>query len=58
MSKTYTVAQAAAILRCHPNTIKRIEKRLGLPVKRDYRNYRIFSEDIIRKIRQYMTVLN
>jgi len=54
MEKGLTIAKAATMLHCHPNTIKRIEKRLKLPVKRDYRNYRIYSQDVIRRIRKYM----
>ena len=54
MRKGVTVAEVAATLQCHPNTVKRIEKRLNLPVKRDYRNYRIYTEDIILKLKQYL----
>lgn len=54
MLKGYTVARVAAKLKCHPNTIKRIEKRLKLVVKRDYRNYRVFSEGTVSLIREYL----
>jgi DNA-binding transcriptional MerR regulator len=56
VTKNYTVARVAAKLKCHPNTLKRIEKRLKLPVKRDYRNYRIYTEEIIERIRAYIAV--
>ncbi len=55
MEKRYTVAKAAEKLKCHPNTVKRIEKRLNLPVKRDYRNYRVYTEDVIKCMMDYMT---
>ena len=54
MSKAYTVAKVAQKLHCHPNTVKRIEKRLKLNVKRDYRNYRVYNEDLIKQIMDYM----
>jgi DNA-binding transcriptional MerR regulator len=54
--KNYTVARVAAKLKCHPNTLKRIEKRLKLPIKRDYRNYRIYTDEIIAKIRAYINI--
>ena len=54
MQKGYTVAKVAAKLKCHPNTVKRLEKRLKLPVKRDYRNYRIYSDDVIALLRSHL----
>lgn len=56
MLKNYTVAKVAEKLQCHPNTVKRIEKRLNLPVKRDYRNYRVYSEDVVQKMLDYISV--
>ncbi len=55
MEKRYTVAKAAEKLQCHPNTVKRIEKRLNIPVKRDYRNYRVYTEDVIQRMLDYMS---
>ena len=54
MSKVYTVAKVAQKLKCHPNTVKRIEKRLNLSVKRDYRNYRVYTEDLVAQLKNYM----
>ena len=54
MHKYNTVAKVAERLKCHPNTVKRIEKRLKLSVKRDYRNYRVYSEDVIQKMFEYL----
>lgn len=58
MRKGLTVAQVAEKLQCHPNTIKRIEKRLNLAVKRDYRNYRVYSEELIQTIEEYFNKEN
>lgn len=58
MKKNYTIARVAEKLKCHPNTLKRIEKRLNLSIQRDYRNYRIYSEEAVQKIRDYMSAIN
>ena len=58
MQKGYTVAKVAEKLQCHPNTIKRIEKRLNLSVKRDYRNYRVYTDEIIQTISDYINQEN
>lgn len=58
MNKGYTVAQVAEKLDCHPNTVKRLEKKLKLEVKRDYRNYRQYSDDVILKLMQYINQVN
>lgn len=55
MGNGYTVAKVAERLSCHPNTVKRIEKRLKLSVRRDYRNYRVYSEDVIQKMMEYLS---
>ena len=57
MSNGYTVARVAEKLRCHPNTVKRIEKRLKIQVKRDYRNYRLYSEENVNQMRAYMSMV-
>lgn len=54
MEKGYTVARVAEKLKCHPNTVKRIERRLNLPVKRDYRNYRVYTEELVQQMIDYM----
>lgn len=55
MNGHLTVCQVCQRLHCHPNTLKRWEKRLSLRVKRDYRNYRIYTEDDIKRIESYIT---
>ena len=55
MNDHLTVSQVCLRLHCHPNTLKRWEKRLSLRVKRDYRNYRIYTEDDIKRIESYIT---
>jgi hypothetical protein len=54
MLKGSTVAKVAFELQCHPNTLKRIEKRLNIKVKRDYKNYRIYSDDVVMRIKEYL----
>jgi len=49
-----TVSEAARELGCHPNTVKRLERRLRIKVKRDYRNYRIYSQNDIQKIKNFI----
>ena len=55
MNDRYTICEAAKKLNCHPNTVKRLEKRLNLRIKRDYRNYRIYSQEDIKKIEAFIT---
>jgi excisionase family DNA binding protein len=44
-----TVGEAAKILKCHPDTVRRYERRGQLKAKRDYRGFRIFElEEILR----------
>ena len=55
MNDRYTVAEAAKRLHCHPNTVKRLEKRLNIKVKRDYRNYRMYSKEDILRIETFIS---
>ena len=44
-----TVSEAAKILDCHPDTVRRYEKCGQLKAKRDYRGFRIFRlSEILR----------
>jgi len=45
------VAQAAKKLGCHPETVRRLERRGVLKAKRDYRNFRVFDLDEILKVK-------
>lgn len=54
MLKGFTVSKVAEKLQCHPNTVKRITKRLNLSVRRDYRNYRLYSESHIKMLQSYL----
>jgi len=43
-----TVSKAAEIVNCHPETIRRLDRRGILRAKRDYRGFRIFRmEDLL-----------
>ena len=44
-----TVSKAAEILNCHPETVRRLERRGLLTAKRDYRRFRIFEvKDVLQ----------
>lgn len=46
-----TVSKAAEILDCHPETVRRLERRGLLTAKRDYRRFRVFDIREILKIK-------
>jgi len=49
----FTVDRAAKILKCHPDTIRRLARTGVLPAKRNYRGWRMFKmEDLIRLKRE------
>ncbi len=54
MNNQYTVCEVAKRLSCHPNTVKRLEKRLELRIKRDYRNYRIYNDTDIKIMKNFL----
>jgi DNA-binding transcriptional MerR regulator len=44
-----TVSKVAEILDCHPETVRRLERRGLLTAKRDYRRFRIFDlKDVLQ----------
>jgi DNA-binding transcriptional MerR regulator len=52
MRKNLLVSQAAEIMNCHPETIRRLNRRGVLKAKRDYRGFRIFNLEEILKIKK------
>ncbi len=41
------VSKAAKILDCHPETVRRLERKGELKARRDYRGFRVFNlEDL------------
>lgn len=50
MSKL-TVSKAAKELGCHPETIRRLERRGILKAKRNYRNFRVFELADVLKVK-------
>lgn len=46
-----TVSEAAREIGCHPETIRRLEKRGILKAKRDYRNFRVFDLDDVLELK-------
>ena len=48
---TFTVSKAAKELGCHPETVRRLEKRGILKAKRNYRNFRVFELADILKVK-------
>lgn len=53
-----TVAKAARYLECHPETVRRLEKRGELKARRDYRGFRIFDLEEILKLKRIRERLN
>ena len=45
------VSQAAKELGCHPETVRRLERRGVLKAKRDYRNFRVFDLGEVLKVK-------
>lgn len=44
-----TVSEAARILKVHPETVRRLNRKGVLLAQRDYRGFRVFSmEDLLR----------
>jgi DNA-binding transcriptional MerR regulator len=46
-----TVSKAAKELKCHPETVRRLERRGVLKAKRDYRNFRVFDLGDVLKVK-------
>ena len=47
-----TVSKAAEILNCHPETVRRLERRGLLIAKRDYRRFRIFDINDVLQLKK------
>lgn len=56
--KGITVKEAAKELGCHPETVRRLNRRGILNAKRDYRNFRIFNLEEVLKIKGERETLN
>jgi DNA-binding transcriptional MerR regulator len=52
-----TVSKAAEKLGCHPETVRRLERRGILKAKRDYRNFRVFDLADVMRIKREREVL-
>lgn len=52
MTDRLTVIKAAEILNCHPETIRRLNRRGILKSKRDYRGFRIFNLQELLKVKK------
>jgi len=47
-----TVTKAAKIVNCHPETLRRLERRGLLKAQRDYRGFRIFDLNDLLKLKR------
>jgi DNA-binding transcriptional MerR regulator len=47
-----TISRAAQIVNCHPETIRRLDRRGIIKVKRDYRGHRIFTRNELLKLKK------
>lgn len=52
MTHVLTVAKAAEVLNCHPETIRRLNRRGILKAWRDYRGFRIFNLEEVLKVKK------
>jgi excisionase family DNA binding protein len=48
----FTVGKAAGYLGCHPETVRRLERKGTLKGKRDYRGFRIFDLEELLKLKK------
>lgn len=46
------ISEVARQLGVHPNTIRRIEVKFGVPINRTWSGYRIYSAEDIERIRK------
>ena len=53
-----TVIKAAEVIGCHPETVRRLNRRGVLKAKRDYRGFRIFNLEDLIKIKKEREKLN
>lgn len=52
MEEMLTVGQAAKLLGCHPETVRRLDRKNVLRAKRDYRGYRVFNKEGIFRLKK------
>lgn len=55
--QTLKVSQVAKELDCHPETVRRLERRGVLKAKRDYRNFRVFDLGEVLKVKAEREIL-
>ena len=53
-----TVSKAAGILGCHPETLRRLERRGEIKAKRDYRGFRFFNLGDLLSLKKKREKLN
>jgi len=56
-SKVYNIPQTAEIVGVHERTVRYWIKKGWVKPKRDYRNYPVFTEKDIRKIKEWKSKL-
>lgn len=47
-----TIAKAAEIVNCHPETIRRLDRKGIIKVRRDYRGFRVFDVEELLKLKK------
>ena len=52
MQELLTVSKAAEILSCHPETVRRLNRKGILPAYRDYRGFRIFEREKVMEVKK------
>ena len=47
-----TVSKAAEIINCHPETIRRLDRRGVIKAKRDYKGHRVFNLNELLRLKK------
>ena len=52
MESAVMISKAAEVVGCHPETLRRLERKGILEAKRDYRGYRVFRLSDLHKLKR------
>ena len=55
--KMLLISEAAKKLECHPETVRRLDRRGVLKARRDYRNFRVFDLADVMKVKEERELL-
>jgi DNA-binding transcriptional MerR regulator len=52
MGEQLSVSKTAEVLGCHPETVRRLERRGLIKAKRNFLNHRIFDSEEVRELKE------